>query len=400
MIHYTHVSRAGGARYVFELVRHLGKERAGATLVCPKDFQFRVDLQGCEGVDLQPVLPSPVSAEGRRFKLTACLLWQAFLGAWFVLKARTTGRLVHVNFPGLNVLALPTLLLWRMTGKKIIFTVHDVIPHRWLFPRCARSLEIAVLWGCYHAANHLIVHHADAQLLLVRKFGIPQEKVSVIPHGAFSLSTEPLPLPSDGGQRVFLLFGALRENKGIHLVIEAVQQLRREGHSIALKICGAPSMSERHYWDSCKHLIASAPAGITVVDRYISDDELRELIRSSHFLILPYTDFHSQSGVAALALSNGRPIVATQAGGLMEVLIPGKTGLLIRAPRVTDVKEALCAALELSEGELRRMAEYCSTRFRAKYSWSSIAALHRALYQQFGSEINHEAAHALGPSVT
>jgi glycosyltransferase involved in cell wall biosynthesis len=380
MIHYTHVSRAGGARYVYELVRNLAKLCGETTLVCPEDFQFRADLEGCENIEVQSVLPSLISAEGKKFHLISRLLWSAFVGAWLVLKTRRRERVVHANFPGLIFSVMPTLLLWRMAGIKVVFTVHDVIPHRWLLPQFARRVEVAVFWVAYHAATHLIVHHTEAKLQLQQRFGIRPEKISIIPHGSFSLEAAPLPMPPTEVERVVLLFGTLRENKGIHLAIRAVQQLRNEGHAVVLRICGQSSMSEHLYWESCKQLIASASDGITIVERYVSDTELREVIGSSHFLILPYTEFHSQSGVAALALSNGRPIIATRAGGLADIVIPGETGVVIAAPQVTEVKEALCNALRMSDDELQSMAINCTTMFRTKYSWSRIAALHRALY--------------------
>ena len=388
MIQYTHVSRAGGARYVFELVRHLGKVRDDVTLVCPMDFQFWEELRECEGVRVQPLLPSPVSAEGRKVELAICLLRQAFVGLWSVLRAPRNERLVHANFPGLTVLAMPTLALWRIVGKKVVFTVHDVIPHRWLFPRFARRLEIGILWACYHVANHLIVHHSDAKRELEKRFGIRPDRISIIPHGSFSLGAEPLPMPTGEAERVVLLFGAIRENKGIHLAIKAVQQLRREGHGVILKICGPSCMSEQLYWERCKELIASNPDGIIVSERYISDTELSGIIERSHFFLLPYTEFHSQSGVAALALSNGRPIIATQAGGLMDVVIPGKTGVVITGSTVSDVRNALHDAIRMSDDELRAMASSCSTLFRTEYSWSRIATLHSALYNHVAPERN------------
>lgn len=386
MILYTHVSRAGGARYVYELLRHLGPQRGDVTLVCPDDFQFRKDLESRAGIRVQPLLRSSVHAEGKRLRLLFGLLRKAFAGACLVLKTGRSERLVHANFPGLIFSAMPTFLLWRIAGKKIIFTVHDVIPHRWLLPRYARKLESAIFWISYHAASHLIVHHPEAKFQLQRRFHVRPEKISIIPHGTFCLDADPLPLPPANAERIALAFGSIRENKGINLAIQAVQQLRSEGHSIALRICGPSSRSESLYWETCKRMIASAPDGIEVRDSYIADSDVRQVISSSHFLILPYTEFHSQSGVAALALSNGRPILATRAGGLAEVVIPGKTGIVIAAPRLADVKKALYEALQLSDQELQSMAASCATLFRAKYSWSRIAALHCALYQQLVPE--------------
>ncbi len=370
---------------MFELVRHLGG-LCPVTLICPNDFQFRSELQNCEGVTILPVLPSPVAAEGHKSKLLLRLIWQTICGTWLVLTRRKDGRLVHVNFPGLTFLALPALLLWRIGRKRILLTVHDVVPHQWLFPRVARSLEWGILWACYHTANQLVVLHSGARVQLVHEFGVVQQRISVIPHGTFSFDSAPLPLPENQRTRTALLFGSLRANKGIHLAIEAVQQLRREGLPIVLQICGSVSISERKYWERCRQLIDSAPDGIRVLDRCVSDDELLDFLRSSHFAILPYSDFNSQSGVAALALSNGRPLIATQAGGLVDLVIPGKTGFVIAAPRVTDVKVALRAASSLSDQELRSMVHYCSTFFRSKYSWSDIAVQHRALYKQADPE--------------
>lgn len=400
MILYTHVSRAGGARYVYELLRHLERIRDDTVLACPGDFQFLTELESSGGIEIQPLLPSSVNYEGRRLRLIAGLLRKACVGARLVLKVRGSERLIHANFPGLIFTVMPSFLLWRIAGKRVVFTVHDVLPHRWLLPRFARRLEMAIYWVSYHAASHLIVHHAEASFQLQRRFHIRPEKISVIPHGTFSLGADPLPMPCTKTERIALLFGSIRENKGIHLAIQAVQQLRREGHAITLRICGSSSMSERIYWEKCKELIASAPYGIEVLDRYIADSELHEVIGSSHFLILPYKEFHSQSGVAALALSNGRPVIATRAGGLAEVVIPGKTGIAIAAPRLADVKNALHEALQLSDDQLRSMSAGCATLFRTKYSWSRIAALHHALYCKLAPEeslrhVGHEARHVI-----
>lgn len=337
VISYTCASRSGAARYVFELVRHLASKSGKVTLICPKDFEFRADLEACPGVKIEAI-PSELSGSGGKIGLVARLAWQALCGIRSVLVRRKPERLVHMNFPGLMAFALPAILLWKLMGITVVLTVHDVVPHRWLFPPALRSIESAILRSCYHATSYLIVHHVEAERQLVEKFHIATRKISVIPHGAFSLASEPIPLPQDGEGRRALLFGAIRENKGVHLAIRAVQQLRREGEQVELMICGFVLGSERPYWESCKELIASAPDGIIAVERYFSNMELYSLLASSHFLVLPYGCFNSQSGVAALAMSNGRPIVATRAGGLSNLLIEGITGILIAEPTVEHVK--------------------------------------------------------------
>ena len=59
---------------------------------------------------------------------------------------------------------------------------------------------------------------------------------------------------------------------------------------------------------------------VRVIERYIPDDEVGVLLTHCDAVLLPYTDFNSDSGVAALALANGRPIIARRTGGLAALL--------------------------------------------------------------------------------
>jgi hypothetical protein len=58
------------------------------------------------------------------------------------------------------------------------------------------------------------------------------------------------------------------------------------------------------------------------------DQEAARLMHNATIVVLPYISA-SQSGVAALALAFGRPIIASAVGGLNEMVIHGKTGLLV-----------------------------------------------------------------------
>jgi glycosyltransferase involved in cell wall biosynthesis len=210
-------------------------------------------------------------------------------------------------------------------------------------------------------------------------------KVVEIPHGPFQLSDVPLPY-EEGAEIVALLLGTLRENKNIHLAIRAVQRMRANGYPIRLVIAGKAYTLEMSYWLRCKALIESSPAGITVIDRYLEDEELKDIVAGAHLFLLPYTEFHSQSGVAALALSNGRPILATRAGGLSELLLPGRTGVWIERPTAESIEEALLRAVRLGHYGLRQMGQEAFAFFKARYSWHAIAREYIALYQEIGTK--------------
>jgi glycogen synthase len=382
VIHYTHSNRSGAAWYVFNLVRSMPRGEVRVHLVCPSDFEY-LDRFRADSRNLWISARIPSTGEVSRARRLCRMLVQTVVGFRAVRalhRDRAGSAIVHVNFHGLMFFTLPLLISFRLSGFRTVFNVHDVLPHRWLLPRSLRFVERAVLRGIYLAANKLVVHHREALTLLGEEFGIRSEKVAVIPHGPFRLSEAPVRYKEDS-TFVALLFGGLRENKGIHLAIRAVQNMRANGHPIKLLIAGKASASESRYWRRCKAQVEASPAGLTMIDRYLEDEEVKEVIAGAHFFLLPYTEYHSQSGVAALALSNGRPIVATRAGGLSDVLLPGQTGMLIEQPTVKATEEALLRTLRLGHDGLREMGRRAFEVYNASYSWDAIAQEYVDLYR-------------------
>ncbi len=379
--HYTHALRSGAALYVFNLARAIARRGMLVNLICSRDYEYVNRLSTIEGVRVYADLPPLSGASGRGRKLWR-MLGQAAIG-FRAARALRPGALIHVNFPGLIFFTAPLLVGFRLSSLKVVLTVHDVLPHRWLLPQPLRVLEQTMLWTAYLAANRLVVHHREALELLHGRFGIPLDKVSIIPHGPFNLSEVP-PLYKESDEITALLFGSLRENKGIHLAVRAVQELRAAKLPIRLIIAGGPYASEQAYWRRCLESIAVAPEGISVVDRYIEEHEVRDIIAGTHLFLLPYTEFRSQSGVAALAMSNSRPIVATRAGGLSELLIPSRTGLPIEHHTVEGVKEALEQAVRAGHAGLARMGREAFSFFEDNYSWEAIADEYAKLYQRLG----------------
>jgi glycogen synthase len=377
VIHVTHASRSGAALYVYRLTSSLARTDTRILLVAPGDFEHRDKLAGT-GIDLFP-LRATVAA-GRVAQVKG-MLRQGADTALQLLRLRKSATLVHINFPLIVFLAAPLVALLRLFGYRIIFTVHDVLPHFWFLPGPFKIVERSCLGLTYRLCEQLIVHHADAVAELGREFGIGSERVAVIPHGEFCIGAPQPPLRG-GSEVVAQVFGTLRQNKGIHLAIQACQQLRRDGVPVRLAIAGRPYKSEIAYWEQCKFLIAQAPDGISYLDHYIGDQEVQEIIAAAHLFLLPYSEFHSQSGVASLALSNGRPIAATRVGGLSEILIPGVTGIEIAAAGVAELKSALVEAVQLGQQGLLELGRLGREYYTEKYGWEAIARQYCELYQR------------------
>jgi glycogen(starch) synthase len=78
---------------------------------------------------------------------------------------------------------------------------------------------------------------------------------------------------------------------------------------------------------------------------FIADERVNELLAACDALLMPYTDFNSQSGVAVIAGMAGRPVIAAPAGGIADLIAAGLAAVEIPTPvdldGVTEVDPGL-----------------------------------------------------------
>jgi glycosyltransferase involved in cell wall biosynthesis len=87
---------------------------------------------------------------------------------------------------------------------------------------------------------------------------------------------------------------------------------------------------------------------------------------------IPYREFFSQSGVLHLAQGFGKAVVATDVGGLPEVVENGVTGMIVPAGDIERLGKAIFYLLENEEvrGKLGTTAR---VRAAEKFGWDGIA---------------------------
>ena len=90
-------------------------------------------------------------------------------------------------------------------------------------------------------------------------------------------------------------------------------------------------------------------------NRFIPDDELVALIQHSKFLVCPYTDA-TQSGVIMSAFAFAKPVVATNVGGLPEMLGNNKYGMIVNSKDVDCLADGITALLK-DEDMLNRFSK-------------------------------------------
>ena len=247
--------------------------------------------------------------------------------------AAVRADVVHVQW-----LALPEADAWLLRHRApLVLTAHDLLPRR--------TAAKTGLWRRAFGRFERIVVHSDRGRETLAAFGVPEQKLRVIPHPV----TPSDPTRADDGRTVLAL-GLVRPYKQLEHAREAAA---RAGAS--LRVAGD-------------------------ADAFLSEAEIDRALGESTVAVFPYKPELDQSGALLRALGAGVPAVVYDVGGLAEPVRTFGAGRVV-AP---DDVDGLAAALrELLDDETALAAARAgAARARAELTWDASARAHLALYEE------------------
>ena len=239
------------------------------------------------------------------------------------------------------------MLYYRMLGKKIVLTVHNVNAER----RDSKDTYInrATLRIQYHLAHHIFVHTVRMKEELVHEFGVRRNKVTRIPFGinnavpvtSLTASEAKTRLGLSRNEKAILFFGRITPYKGLEYLIAAFRRLLSHSSDYRLIIAGRPDRCEE-YWKTIRDGIREdvQRGNILLKAEFIPDEETEVYFKAADAVILPYKDIY-QSGVLFLGQSFGLPVVAADVGSLKDDVLEGKTGFTFRPEDPVDLAETI-----------------------------------------------------------
>jgi glycogen synthase len=223
-------------------------------------------------------------------------------------------------------------------------------------------------------------------------YGVPHEKIRVIHNGIDLDQYRPTPNPAVldkygiARDRPFVLFvGRITRQKGI---IHLVRAIRYFHPGVQVVLCaGAPDTPElgREMEDAVETARREAADPILWIPQVLPKDEVIALYTHAELFICP--SVYEPFGIINLeAMACGTPVVASAVGGIPEVVVPEKTGLLVPLePRgetdfepkdperfARDLAEAVNSLID-DPARLRQMGELSRERVEHYFSWTSIA---------------------------
>lgn len=194
----------------------------------------------------------------------------------------------------------------------------------WCLDPTSHSGGRALFAAVYELAKRSLVTRADriavaCQALkreVCARYRIPEDRVITSFHGVLENLVFPdLPVPVNRDIDI-LFFGRRYRYKGLDVLLEAIRQLRARGRDPKVLIAGQGPEA-----------VGETP-GVSVLDRYVPDRELAQLVARARVVVMPYRDA-TGSQVPQTAFAYGTPVVASAVGCLAEYVEDGVTGLLV-----------------------------------------------------------------------
>lgn len=237
-----------------------------------------------------------------------------------------------------------------MFTRKIpkIFVCHNVFPHE-RFP-LDRFLTRTVLKKGRAYITHSAMDAEDLKGIVSE----PNYETTVLPvHNSFKMKhlTKPqarLAAEVSEDKKILLFFGFVRDYKGLRHIINAMPEIVEYDSNIRLMIVGEFRSDKENYLEQIKNL--GVGDNIDIVDGYIPDSGIEKYFAASDLIVLPY-ESATQSGIVQIAYGFEKPVIATNVGGLPEVVANGKTGYIVEPKNPKALAEAVIRFFDENKSE-------------------------------------------------
>jgi len=273
------------------------------------------------------------------------------------------------NLTTINVHAGPGgLFLLRKPSKKLIVTSHHTYwqQSHYIAQEWWKRLFIPFEKRTYAVADRIIAVSEDTKNILIKKYGISDEKVRVIPNVVDTTRFYPLKTKKKIPKSV-LYIGRIDKRKGVHFLLEAAKVVISRDSSIQFYIGGkGKDLSAMKNFVRQKNIAKN----IHFLG-FVPDDELNEWYNKVSVAVVP--SIFEGFGITCIeAMAAGTPVIGTNVDGLRSIIKQGKNGWLVDYGDIESLSKAIMS-LALSNN-------YARTSHERKYEINYIIKKYSEVY--------------------
>ena len=257
----------------------------------------------------------------------------------------------------------------RLTNARILFIIDNAIPHE------RRPGDKFLTKLAFSQVDFYVAQSRAVERDLFTWFpNLPREKVTFCPHPiydcypAFDGETDKAraELGMPAGAKVLLFFGFVRAYKGLHLLLDAMPEIRKQYPEVILQVVGEFYDVRESYDQKIREL--GLEDCVRIRDDYVPNEEVGIYFQAADCVVLPYKSA-TQSGIIQIAYALEMPVITTDVGGLQEVVEDGVTGYVVPPEQPAALTEAITKFYE--RGGRNAFIESVQQASR-KFSWEGL----------------------------
>lgn len=225
-----------------------------------------------------------------------------------------------------------------------------------------------------HFATHITAASQYLEQEIIKLVPDATSKVSVIPFGVELPNTIP-PMPTSPPVRLCFI-KAHSHVYGPDILLHALAEVKKEIPDIHLSMAGKGDQTEQ-----LQQLVQTLGLDDNVrFTGFIDNEWMYHFLSEHHIMVMPSR--HESFGVAALEASAcGRPVIASNVGGIPEIVLNNLNGLVVPPDDVPALASAICK-LARDAATRQAMGDAGQRLVLANYTWEKSLDLMAALYER------------------
>ena len=229
-------------------------------------------------------------------------------------------------------------------------------------------------WMLTYEASEVIVNSNYMKNELQRLFGLPYEKINVIPNGINLSNFIGIERDYDfrrqyamDNEKIILYVGRLVYEKGIQNLIAAMPKVLSNYHDAKLIIAGRGGMMDE---------LRQEASNLGLNDKiyftgYLDSKQVQKMYKCADVAVFPST--YEPFGIVALeAMLAGVPTVVSDVGGLDEIVTHGVDGMKAYAGNANSIADSITALL-YDHQLATNVAKKAKQKVKEQFNWEKIA---------------------------
>ncbi|MFN7675736.1 glycosyltransferase family 4 protein [Flavobacterium sp.] len=325
----------GSDKTLLQLLSKLDKSKFRATVVIPLDGPLKEEL---EKENINVIIAPVLKLYRKMFTPKNILLF--FKQIKIAIKVLDELNKQHkFEFVYSNTLAVLLGMIYAKKRKiRHIWHVHEIIVHpkfiAYIFPKLLNKYADVVVCNSKATMYNLVSREKDLSM-----------KTHVIHNGLKPQSedyvkTNRESIGFDNNDFIITLIGRINRLKGHKWLLSTFVNQFEDKKNIKLLFVGSPVIGQEYYLEEIQEIIKEKKLNNNIQILGFKKD-LRPIFNLSDIIVVPSTEAESFGLIALEAMLAKKPLIASNHGGLREIIIHNETGFLVEPSNETQLATAI-----------------------------------------------------------